>query len=117
MGNNRYYMESSNNNSSSFNSHKYNTDFSDSNFSDSDISDSYISNITSKESIINDNDKDNHNENFDLYKYRKLLSEIFPSKYMKNKVKNMKKSKKQKSNSNVSDFSRENIIIYKCNNK
>tara|TARA_B100001093_G_scaffold517893_1_gene600854 strand:+ start:386 stop:2596 length:2211 start_codon:yes stop_codon:yes gene_type:complete len=126
-------MESSNNNSSSFNSHKYNTrsknstirkcykeyntDFSDSNFSDSDISDSYISNITSKESIINDNDKDNHNENFDLYKYRKLLSEIFPSKYMKDKVKNMKKSKKQKSNSNVSDFSRGNIIIYKCNNK
>ena len=109
-------MESSNNTSSPI-AHRYNTRFknkitrksykeTDSDFSDND----FIEN-------------ENEDPAFDIYKYRKLLTDLFPSQHMNDKISsmdNLKKlilSKKNRSKLGIDETPTTNIIIYQPNNK
>ena len=106
-------MESSGNNSRSPSIHRYNTRSKkrriDINYKeDSDISDNDLS--------------DDDGGEIDIYSYRQLLAELFPSKYLDNKVKATKMMmnkigiKKIRANNVLSDQKFNNIIIAKSNN-
>ena len=111
-------MESSGNNSHSPSVHRYNTRYKkqriDINYKeDNDVSDNNISD--------DDDDDDDDEEELDIYSYRQLLAELFPSKYSDDKVKATKRfmnkivAKKVRPKNLLSDEKSCNIIIAKDN--
>ena len=105
-------MESSGNNSHSPSVHRYNTRYKKQrtfiNYKeDNDVSDNDISG--------------DEEEKLDIYSYRQLLAELFPSKYLDDKVKATKRlkdqivAKKVTANNILSNEKSSNIIIAKSN--
>jgi ATP-dependent Lon protease len=85
-------MESSSNNSPSPKVHRYNTRYKRNyhliNYNeDSDVSDNdYID----SDNDDNDDNNDDDDEQLQIYEYRQLLGDLFPSQYMNNKIKDTK---------------------------